>query len=75
MLSSTSHFLGGARARAGGVSFALFGATVTGPVNFYWLSTLDRIVRAAAPQGGPLAVCCKVGRACAPSNRRLEQQP
>ena len=43
-----------------GTSFALFGATVTGPVNFLWLNRLDKIVRSLAPQGGALGIGCKV---------------
>ena len=43
-----------------GVSFAIFGATVTGPVNFWWLSRLDAIVTKLAPAGGALAIGTKV---------------
>jgi hypothetical protein len=43
-----------------GVSFAFFGATVTGPVNFLWLSRLDSLVTRLAPQAGWLAIGTKV---------------
>jgi len=43
-----------------GLSFALFGGAVTGPVNYFWLNKLDTLVRAIAPQGGWMAVGCKL---------------
>jgi hypothetical protein len=43
-----------------GVAFALFGATVTGPVNYVWLGLLNDMVLRLAPHGGMMAVGCKV---------------
>ena len=44
-----------------GVSFALFGGVVTGPVNYVWLSQLDTLVTSMAPAGGWRAIMWKVG--------------
>ena len=43
-----------------GAAFGLFGATLTGPVNFLWLRRLNAIVERFAPQGGSPAVAAKV---------------
>ena len=37
---------------ARGISFACFGAAVTGPVNYVWLGRLDKLVTRLAPSGG-----------------------
>ena len=43
-----------------GAAFALFGAALTGPVNYVWLRRLNAIVDRLAPQGGSPAVASKV---------------
>ena len=35
-----------------GISFALFGAAITGPINLFWLSRLDTLVQWLVPRGG-----------------------
>jgi hypothetical protein len=65
-----------------GLTFALFGALVTGPINCFWLTRLDTVVRWLAPAGGRIATSAKVATqtfffqpiVCAPcglSNPRL----
>ncbi len=44
-----------------GLAFAAFGATVTGPVNYVWLTRLAETVGRLAPAGGLAAVFWKVG--------------
>jgi hypothetical protein len=46
-----------------GISFAFFGAAVTGPVNYVWLSRLDTLVTRLAPSGG----CACRPHPCRPS--------
>ncbi len=43
------------------LSFGLFGAFLTGPVNYVWLPRLDSLVTSLAPAGGLRAVAIKVG--------------
>ena len=43
-----------------GVAFTAFGATITGPVNFWWLSRLDVIALQLAPRGGAFGIGAKV---------------
>lgn len=69
-----------------GLTFALFGALVTGPINCFWLTRLDTVVRWLAPAGGRIATSAKVATqtfffqpiVCAPcglSNPRLRLAP
>lgn len=44
-----------------GAAFCLFGAALTGPVNYVWLQKLNTLVGRLAPQGGAAAVAAKVG--------------
>jgi len=43
-----------------GLCFGAFGAFVTGPVNYVWLTRLDSLVLKLAPGGGVRSVLCKV---------------
>ena len=54
--AATSSVYDGSR----GIAFALFGATVTGPVNYVWLGLLNDMVLRVAPNGGMTAVGAKV---------------
>ena len=40
-------------------AFTIFGAALTGPINYVWLSTLERLVVSMAPSGGVRALVSK----------------
>ena len=62
MQSSSVRRSGGAYDADRVAAFTLFGAVLTGPINYVWLDALERSVRRLAPTGGARALVYKVWR-------------